>query len=299
LPSESVQMCVTSPPYYGLRNYGMDQQIGLEATPESYVAALTSVFSEVRRVLKADGICMVVIADSFSGSGKGRNANGVWNPGKGGSKQSTNAGAIAGKVLTKDVGGCKPKDLIGIPWMLAFAMRADGWYWRQVNIWHKDNAMPEPPTDRTTCSHEYVLHFSKSRAAFFDNEAIKEKSVSTHGSGNGFAREERLSWGSRGNEEQWQMTDKRLRRSVWSINTKPIPDSHFATYPEELCGIPILAGSREGDTVLDPFMGSGTTAIVAKKYNRNYIGCELNPAYVEIAQKRIGGITDSLFSQAA
>jgi DNA modification methylase len=258
LPSESVNCCVTSPPYFGLRDYGVDGQIGLEETPGEFVERLVRVFREVHRVLRVDGTLWVNIGDSYAGSGKGRNGDGAHSAG---GNQATNKGTIAGHLRKTQGGpGVKPKDLIGIPWMLAFALRADGWYLRMDNIWHKPNPMPESVKDRPTKAHEYIFQFSKSQIYYYDADAIKEPSVTGNGTRN--------------------------KRSVWSITVKPFKGSHFATFPPELPETCLLAGSPEGGVVLDPFSGAATTGIVAVQHGRSYVGIELNPEYVEISQRR-------------
>lgn len=256
------QTCVTSPPYFGLRDYGHEGQIGLEQTPEEYIAAMVEVFRCVRDVLADDGTLWLNIGDSYAGSGKGRNADGTHQEG---GKQGTNKGTIVGSLIKTEAPNCKPKDLIGIPWMLAFALRADGWYLRQDIIWSKPNPMPESVRDRCTKAHEYIFLLSKSDRYYFDNDAIKEPSVSND-------------------------NDMRNRRSIWTVATKPYKGAHFATYPPELIEPCILAGSRSGDIVLDPFMGSATTAGVAAKNGRMYLGCELNPEYGDLQQQRIDSI---------
>ncbi len=298
MAAESVQCCVTSPPYYGLRDYGVDGQIGMEETPETYITKLVDVFREVRRVLKDDGTLWVNIGDSYAGSGKGRNADGSHQEG---GKQGTSRGTVEGEIFKTITPDCKPKDLIGIPWMLAFALRADGWYLRQDIIWSKPNPMPESVTDRCTKSHEYVFLLSKSASYFYDNLAVMEaaaydgrKDMMMKGSpklqdGKFLANGNPNSFHAKGHE-RWQ-TDSagsyvRNRRSVWSVPTKPYSEAHFATFPPALIEPCILAGSRPGDTVLDPFGGSGTTAQVANKFGRKAALIELNPKYCELAMKR-------------
>ena len=250
---EKARMCVTSPPYYGLRNYGDEEnQIGLEESPEEYIQNLVEVFREVRNVLTEDGTLWLNMGDSYynyrPGKGQGLVKQTVSN-----SKQDLpNKCARRGNKLK----GYKEKDLIGIPWMLAFALRADGWYLRQDIIWNKPNPMPESVRDRCTKSHEYIFLLSKKQNYYFDVDAIKEPT--------------------------------RRKRSVWNVQTKPYRGSHFAVYPPELIEPCILAGSEEGDIVLDPFMGSGTTAMVAKSLGRHYMGCELHEDYGNLIQKRIG-----------
>ena len=247
---EKARMCVTSPPYYGLRNYGgEDCQIGLEESPEEYIQRLVEVFREVRNNLTEDGTLWVNIGDSYYN----------YRPGKAYPKQTVASNRqdlpeYSPKRSNK-LDGYKEKDLIGIPWMFAFAMRADGWYLRQDIIWSKPNPMPESVRDRCTKSHEYIFLFSKSQNYYFDVDAIKEPT--------------------------------RRKRSVWNVQTKPYRGAHFAVYPPELIEPCIKAGSEEGDIVLDPFMGSGTTAMVAKSLGRDYIGCELHEDYGNLIQKRV------------
>ena len=264
-----VQTCVTSPPYFGLRDYGHKGQIGLEQTPEQYIAAMVEVFRCVRDVLADDGTLWVNIGDSYArplakgGSGPG-GKNREW--------YGENYGQAGGAGVP---GGCKPKDLIGIPWMLAFALRADGWYLRQDIIWNKPNPMPESVRDRCTKAHEYVFLLSKSERYFFDSEAMQEQSITKPG-------------------------ETRNRRSVWTVATRPYKGAHFATFPPALILPCILAGSRTGDVVLDPFMGSGTPAAVALQHGRRYLGCELNQDYGPLQAERIAKATPAadLFSGA-
>ena len=255
---DKARMCITSPPYYGMRNYiDDDRQIGLEQSPEEYIQNLVEVFSKVRDVLTDDGTLWVNMGDSYYN----------YRPGKGQalSKQTvskseqdlpTNCPRRGNKLE-----GLKEKDLIGIPWMLAFALRADGWYLRQDIIWSKPNPMPESVRDRCTKSHEYMFLFSKSRNYYFDVDSIKIPTID----GEGLKR----------------------KKSVWEVNTTTYKGAHFATYPPELIEPCILSGSEKGDIILDPFMGSGTTAMVAKSLGRNYIGCELHEDYGKLIQKRV------------
>lgn len=278
------QTCITSPPYYGLRDYGHDGQIGLEETPEQYIEAMVKVFRCVKDVLADDGTLWLNIGDSYYN----------YRPGKGQSlvKQTVsnsnqdlpqNCARRANKLE-----GLKEKDLIGIPWMLAFALRADGWYLRQDIIWHKPNPMPESVTDRCTKSHEYIFLLSKSSKYFYDNEAIKvpvKEDWGTRDRTNGKYHNEGTGLQPHsGLEKSYDMANK---RSVWSVNTKPYKGAHFAVFPNELIEPCILAGSSVGDIVLDPFMGSGTTAQVAQNLGRKYLGCELNPEYKALQDKRL------------
>ena len=250
--AERPRMCVTSPPYYGLRDYGgEEEQIGQEQTPEQYIENLVDVFRSVRDVLTDDGTLWLNVGDSYYN----------YRPGRGQrlSKQTvSNTKQDLPDVCPRRgnrLEGLKEKDLIGIPWMLAFALRADGWYLRQDIIWHKPNPMPESVRDRCTKSHEYVFLLSKNQNYYFDVNAIKEPT--------------------------------RRKRSVWNIQNKPYRGAHFAVYPPELIEPCIKAGSEEGDIILDPFMGSGTTAMVAKELGRDYIGCELHEDYGKLIQKRL------------
>lgn len=301
------QTCVTSPPYYGLRDYGHAGQLGLEETPDMYIAAMVEVFRAVRDVLAGDGTLWLNIGDSYAGSwgSQGRQGNTGQMAGRSVADvrerskiqaARIEAGAYPAKVsrtgAIPDGSGLKPKDLIGIPWMLAFALRADGWYLRSDIVWSKGNPMPESVTDRPTRSHEYLFLLAKSERYFYDLDAIKEPAVSDHPSGNGFKRDARLSYqdanGVRGNDEQWNdVGGTRNRRSVWSINTKPYSGAHFAVFPETLVEPCVLAGSRVGDAVLDPFFGSGTTGQVAQRLGRRFIGCELNTEYETLQRERL------------
>ena len=289
IPSESVRTCVTSPPYFGLRDYGHDGQIGLEQTPEAYVAELVEVFREVRRVLADDGTLWLNLGDSYAGSGKGANADGsVTATGKQATHKGTTLGTFT-KSFTGD--GLKPKDLIGIPWRVAFALQQDGWYLRSDIIWHKPNPMPESVTDRPTKSHEYVFLLSKSAKYYYDHEAVKEPAVHSadRRSGEGRLTYDGKRQGDKGTGQEAfvSIVDKRNKRDVWTINTKPFKGAHFAVMPKALVEPCVLAGSAEGDTVLDPFTGSGTVAVVANRHGRNFVGTELNPEYAEIAKARI------------
>ena len=285
LPDCSADCCITSPPYLGLRDYGVNEQIGLENSVEAYINRLTDIFREVRRVLKNDGTLWLNIGDSYVSS-------------------------------NSEYSNCKRKDLIGIPWLLAFALRNDGWYLRQDIIWEKPNAMPESVKDRCTKSHEYIFLFSKQSKYYFDYEAIKEPAVGfnnivpagskgtlrpnsrlrkgnsrtfrgggVYTKGQSFNNSAEIMRESHGNNEN--MTGLRNKRSVWTVATQGYKEAHFATFPEKLIEPCVLAGSRDGGIVLDPFVGSGTTAVVAKKFNRGFIGIELNPEYVAMAKRRL------------
>jgi DNA modification methylase len=299
LPDQSIQCCVTSPPYWGLRDYGHDGQIGLEKTPEEYVSKMVSLFREVKRVLKDDGTLWLNLGDSYNGSG-GDHKEGKKNDASFQGEYSVKCGGKG-----RNISSLKAKDLCGIPWRVAFALQADGWYLRQDIIWHKPNPMPESVTDRCTKSHEYIFLFSKSTKYYFDNEKIKEKGVmessgssqrntqETHGLGGGNSgiNEAKMRMKKELEENGYVMRNK---RSVWTVTTKPFSGAHFATFPEDLILPCILAGCPAGEIVLDPFMGAGTTALVAKKNGCKYIGCELNPEYIEIAEKRLS--QDYLFN---
>ena len=341
IEDKTVDCCVTSPPYWGLRDYQTakweggdigcdhvantratkkfgndvfnenrpsreetktkgyyadvcpkcgaikkDLQIGLEGTPEAYINRLVAVFREVKRVLKDDATLWVNIGDSYANQKSGDTYSGFNDRyfGKetdGGKQAQTVSNAHIGKLDFQD---CKPKDLVGIPWMLAFALRFDGWYLRQDLIWAKPNPMPESVRDRCTKSHEYIFLLSKSPSYYYDACAIKEP-VKNMGKPRAFSKP--------GNNDRndvgriYEPRETRNKRSVWFISTKPYKGAHFATFPPDLIEPCILAGSREGGIVLDPFMGSGVTCMVAKKHGRGYIGVDLNPSYTELAKKRI------------
>lgn len=297
LPDGTFQTCVTSPPYFGLRSYLPDGdtdkhlEIGLEPTPEEYVAELVGVFREVRRVLRDDGTLWLNIGDSYAGSRCGPQ----------GSFGEMADRSIASQRMMRAVDGShsgrpggKHKDLIGIPWMVAFALRADGWYLRRDIIWHKPNPMPESVTDRPTTSHEYVFLMAKSADYFYDMDAIAEDGVVPAGTKGGKASAARF-FTNRVNSrppEYKVYSGKRNSRSVWTIATKPYKpvnddDSHYATMPAALAERCILAGSREGDAVLDPFGGAGTTGLAADRLGRNATLIELNPRYGAQAQARL------------
>lgn len=272
LPDGSVNCCVTSPPYYALRDYGMDGQIGRESSPKEYVSRLTEVFAEVRRVLRPDGTLWLNLGDTYAGRGEEE---------------------------------IKPKDLIGIPWMAAFALRDDGWYLRNDIIWMKENPMPESVKDRCTRCHEHIFLFSKSKQYFFDYKAISEPVTES--------TKERLKRGIAGSNkygapipgqpkvqtinlprEHGSISDGdinplRSKRDVWIVNTVPFKGGHYAAYPPKLVESCILAGCPVGGVVLDPFMGSGTTGMVAKQHDRHYVGIEINPEFAALAEARIGG----------
>lgn len=368
MPDQSVHCCITSPPYWGLRDYGEAGQIGLEQTPDEYVAELLSVFREVWRVLRDDGTLWLNLGDSYAGSGKGRNADGSANI-DATSKQATSVGTIQGKLIKSSCKELKPKDLVGIPFRVAFALQADGWYLRQDIIWHKPNPMPESVSDRCTKSHEYIFLLSKSEKYFFDNEAIKEPSITwnpdakpqkldiTNIKGNMSDRGvTRTPEGLNMKSQSEKTKQTRNKRDVWSVPVRPFKDAHFATFPTTLIEPCVLAGTSahgvcascgkpferimiKGETperktrdktlgaypdrktttrlnsvgmvaiakteggwqkmcacesnerlpaiVLDPFFGAGTTGLVAQSLKRDWVGCELNPIYAEMALKRI------------
>jgi len=354
---ESIDCCVTSPPYYGLRDYGTgkwvggdpncphqtgtysdktavgthkkfmemnapqvgnshmmkrvctrcgavreDLQVGLEETPEEYIERLVNIFREVKRVLKPAGTLWVNIGDTYNAVGRGRNADGTMSFSEKAQKQSTNVGSYDGEYNKKIVSTCKAKDLIGIPWMLAFALRADGWYLRQDIIWHKPNPMPESIKDRCTKSHEYIFLLAKSERYYFDYESIQEVATGYDGRADtmhkGSEKYDGVQLFASHEHERWQYKDNipvRNKRDVWSVTPSAYKGAHFATFPEELIYPMIMAGCPEGGIVLDPFMGSGTVGMVAKKNHRNYVGCELNPKYIELAEKRINNTATRLF----
>jgi DNA modification methylase len=311
LPAGCVQTCVTSPPYWALRDYGVAGQIGLEPTAEEFVANLVDVFRGVRHALADDGTLWMNLGDTYlQQQGNGFN----------GQKRLDHANR---NVRVKRPVGVKPKDLVGIPWMVAFALRADGWYLRSDIIWSKPNPMPESITDRPTKAHEYIFLLSKRPRYYYNAAAIREpyapSTVREFEDGyQGQARKDYAGTGAQnpsdvkrrivdkqrghgrrhaGFNDRWdampkseqQMTGAN-KRTVWHVATQPYPDAHFATYPEKLIEPCILAGSRPGDTVLDPFCGSGTTGAVAVRHQRSFIGCELNAEYITLARKRIGGV---------
>jgi DNA modification methylase len=286
LAPTSIQSVITSPPYWGLRDYGADGQLGLEATPQEYVSNLVNVFREVRRVLKDNGTVWLNLGDSYAGSGKGRNADGSHQLG---GKQGTNRGTIAGILTKSSATGLKPKDLVGIPWKVAFALQEDGWYLRQDIIWHKTNPMPESVKDRCTKSHEYMFLLTKSDRYYFDHEAIKEDAKWERWGDQTVDKQQQgtAKWIGNKGKAELQALGKRNKRDVWSIPTQPYRGAHFAVFPEKLVEPCLLAGSSVGDIVLDTFCGSGTVGVVAQHYGRNFIGIEINPDYVPLAHERI------------
>lgn len=313
---------------YGLRDYGISDQIGLESTPDEYVAKLVSVFREVKRVLKDDGVVFLNLGDSYAGSGNG--SNDYRDEGASLSKNDNKYGTHK-----PGLAGLKAKDLIGIPWMVAFALRADGWYLRSDIIWAKPNPMPESVKDRPTKAHEYVFLLAKSQKYYYDNEAIMEDSIYGEQHAN-----KSTSWGTnrkhpnksnvedyaykgenhtsyvvhknviddgqqpnsmhikRMNGEQDEVYYKKNKRTVWTITTQPFKGAHFAVMPEKLVEPCVMAGSRPGDLILDPFAGSGTVGVVAQKHGRQFIGIELNPDYVKLAEARLLATPQSLFNQS-
>jgi len=290
MPHESVQCCVTSPPYWGLRDYGHDGQIGLESTPEAYVGRMVEVFREVRRVLREDGTLWLNLGDSYAGNGA------ISQAATEADKKTATVGALLNGSQRRvgTVPGLKPKDLVGIPWRVAFALQADGWYLRQDIIWHKPNPMPESVTDRCTKAHEYVFLMAKSQRYYYDAEAISE--ASKYPEDNRKARQKASDYESmmgNGGQIRAVINPKGARsyatrnhRSVWTVCTKPYSGAHFAVMPPDLVKPCILAGCPEGGVVLDPFMGSGTVAAVAQDAGRRAIGIELNPEYCKLIAKR-------------
>jgi len=311
LPDNSVDCCITSPPYYGLRDYGVKGQIGLEETPEAYIQKMVEIFSEVYRVLKKTGTLWLNIGDSYWG-GKGYSGSSAgiyqYQRRKEGKSITPACSNFGGKNTIRPTDRkhqfIKAKDLIGIPWALAFALRNNGWYLRQDIIWHKPNPMPESVTDRCTKSHEYIFLLTKSAKYYFDADSIKEpQSPNTHrryskdverGINDVPAAAETSKEKNRPGYKDFRkytpktfLEDGRNKRSVWTVCTQAEKEAHFACFPQKLIVDCVKAGCPESGVILDPFMGSGTTAAVAKKFNRNYIGFELNPDYIKIANKKL------------
>jgi DNA modification methylase len=313
LPDESVHCVVTSPPYFGLRDYGVDGQIGLEDSPQAFIDALVGTFQEVRRVLREDGTAWVNIGDTYAGSWGAQGRQGK-------TGQMANRSVVQARSIdahpqrlsqtgTIRHPGVKAKDLYGVPWMLAFALRADGWWLRQDIIWHKPNPMPESIRDRCTKAHEYIFLLAKSERYYYDALAISEEASED----SGWAKQRAAgvdTWKYNDTEERKAATGqsvdsstfgtlgRRNKRSVWSVTTKAYDEAHFATFPPDLIEPCILAGCPEGGTVLDPFGGAGTTGLVADRHHRNAILIELNPEYAAMARKRIQG-DSPLFAEVA
>ncbi len=305
MANESVQCCVTSPPYFGLRDYGHEGQIGLETSPAEYVRKMVDVFREVRRVLKPDGTLWLNLGDSYAGSGPSgasyQSRTTIARNGKTKDGAFAISGTLAARGLTyaekKPIPplGFKHKDLLGIPWRVAFALQEDGWYLRQDIIWHKPNPMPESVRDRCTKAHEYIFLFSKSPKYYFDSESMKEPAVMAGSriklGSRSFAKRQADGAGVKpsgnGNAEHYDVPAYRNRRSVWTVPTRPFKGAHFAVYPPKLIEPCILAGSRVGDVVFDPFAGSGTTGAVAVAHGRKATMCELNAEYVDLIKARM------------
>ena len=286
LPAGSVHCCVTSPPYFGLRDYGHENQIGLERTPEAFVQELVEVFREVRRVLRDDGTLWLNLGDSYNAYNANRGASTSISDGTAGRGHPTHRRGLTTPTL-------KNKDLIGIPWRVAFALQSDGWYLRQDIIWHKPNPMPESVRDRCTKAHEYLFLLSKGARYHFDSEAIKEPAIKG-AAGSTFNKGKTATHQlGRSSDKDRADSSTRNRRSVWSVTTKPFKGAHFATFPPDLIEPCILAGCPAGGTVLDPFMGSGTTAAVSLQHGRQFVGVELNPEYLELARRRVDQHTQS------
>jgi DNA modification methylase len=306
----SIQCCITSPPYFGLRDYGLPASmwgdgwigcLGLESSVDQFVVHLVEVFAEVRRVLRPDGTLWLNLGDSYARSAGPRNGNF--------GRSAKGIGIPDGNRDSRGRHGVKGKDLLGIPWMAAFALRADGWFLRSEIIWSKPNPMPEAVQDRPTKAHEQVFLLSKQAAYYYDAAAIAElsKDWSTGGPGTGILSTEHYGAGNGGNSglgalaaryKRGEAQQKRNKRSVWTVATRPYPAAHFATFPARLIEPMVLAGCPGGGLVLDPFAGSGTTLQVAVERGRNALGIELNPAYVALAEKRLSGVTAPLFTSS-
>lgn len=300
MPDNFVDCCVTSPPYYGLRDYGVDGQIGLEKSPDEYVEKMVEVFREVFRVLKPTGTLWLNIGDCYAGSNKGavaypENAKKY--------KQGTNRGTVGNRTSYKYVTTCKEKDLIGIPWMLAFALRDKvGYYLRQDIIWHKPNPMPESVLDRCTKCHEYIFLMSKSSRYYFNHDEMQEQAVykaverldnpPRYGGKKYTGTPDKFNRTKSGNA--YAYTGMRNKRDVWTVATKPEKSAHFAAFPQELIEPCVLAGCPKGGVILDPFMGTGTTAKVARIFGRHFVGFELNPEYMSIIDRKIE-VTPNIF----
>jgi DNA modification methylase len=291
LENKSVQTCITSPPYWGLRDYGVDGQMGLENTPEEYVAKMVEVFREVRRVLRDDGTLWLNLGDSYGSVGGNTHAgfNARYHGTQ--SAEDKQGKALNGVTERTVVTGLATKNLLGIPWRVAFALQADGWTLRQDIIWHKPNPMPESVTDRCTKAHEYIFLMSKSQKYHYDADAIKEEMIGKpHAPKNKANKNDghlRNDVGTERMEKVWGESGMANKRSVWTVSTRPFKEAHFATFPPQLIEPCVKAGSKAGDTILDPFSGAGTTGLVAFQHEREFIGIELNPEYAEIATRRI------------
>ena len=291
IPDGYVQMVCTSPPYWALRDYGAEGQFGLEPTPEGYVEKLVEIGQEIKRVLRDDGTFWLNLGDTYWGGGW----RGVELNKHSGDVQKGHPGSHCGDNISMGKGShslIKPKDMVGIPWRSAFGLQADGWYLRQDIIWNKPNPMPESVVDRCTKAHEYIFLLSKSKHYYFDSNAIKQPYKENTKPGSQFG-------GKKGNSElgmksklqkseqgYFEMKDGANMKSVWNIPVRPFKGAHFATFPEKIPELCIRAGSKEGDIVLDPFFGSGTTGWVAQRLGRNWLGIELNPDYIKIAEER-------------
>jgi DNA modification methylase len=283
LETGSINTCVTSPPYFGLRDYGVEGQIGLEPAPDAFVAELVAVFREVRRMLRDDGTLWLNLGDSYNAYNSNRGASTSISDGTAGRNHPKHRQGLTTSTL-------KNKDLIGIPWRVAFALQADGWYLRQDIIWHKPNPMPESVRDRCTKAHEYLFLLTKNSRYHFDSEAIKEPAAKG-AAGSSFNKGKTATHQlGRSSDKDRADSDTRNRRSVWTVATRPFKGAHFATFPPDLIRPCILAGAPEGGTVLDPFSGAGTTGLVSLQHNRNYVGIELNPEYTTMSIERLNQV---------
>jgi len=311
LPAESVNCCVTSPPYWGLRDYGVDGQIGLEETPDAYVSRLVEVFREVRRVLKDDGTLWLNLGDSYASNSHTQSTPKAYG-GRFGEAGGSGRSVVETERITVRrpdgwTTGLKPKDLVGIPWRVAFALRADGWYLRQDIIWHKPNPMPESVRDRCTKAHEYIFLLSKAPRYWFDRDEIREecsdKTVHTYPQPDKAQRAGCKTVSKSSTMRLATPDGARNRRDVWTVATKPYPEAHFATFPPDLIRPCVRAGCPVGGTVLDPFAGAGTTGLVALQEGRGFLGIELNPEYVALIEKRLAPLLavrtlDTFFEEA-
>jgi DNA modification methylase len=295
LPANHVDCVVTSPPYWGLRDYGVPGQLGLEKTPDEYVGAMRMVFEQVRRVLKPEGTLWLNLGDSYAQGGSGGASVKSRLHGGRGVGENEKVAQMQGKSFARKAPpGFKAKDLVGIPWRVAFALQADGWYLRQDIIWHKPNPMPESVRDRCTKAHEYIFLLAKSQRYHFDIDAIKEPAAKgwansefhTGKTGEHQPGADTLGIGAQAGSIPWEGFT-RQKRSVWTVTTKPFKGAHFATFPPDLIEPCILAGCPKDGIVLDPFFGAGTVGVVAKKHGRRWIGIELNKEYVALAEKRL------------